>query len=101
MQRPKCSIRGITFLHKYDEVGFPCKKTIGLPEPLSTHAIFRPYIVAKFLFVVGILFPGEGWFTLFYKCVYTFLSVVRLCKVADYPGFSVHLGLKSTIPCFL
>src|SRR5271169_1600483 len=42
MQRPKCSRWGITLRHRYDEVGFPCNRTIGSPCPASTYAISRP-----------------------------------------------------------
>jgi hypothetical protein len=36
----------MTFRHKYDGVGFPCRKTIGSPVPTSTQAI-RPFEIEK------------------------------------------------------
>src|SRR5215469_7598792 len=42
MQRPRCCKCGKTLRHRYDEVGLPCRKTIGSPSPTSTYAISLP-----------------------------------------------------------
>ena len=35
-----CGARcGMTLRHRYDEVGLPCSKTIGSPEPASAYEI--------------------------------------------------------------
>src|SRR5262245_11571815 len=33
---------GITLRHRYDEVGLPCRKTMGAPLPVSTYAMLVP-----------------------------------------------------------
>ncbi len=42
MQRPSGCRCGMTFRHRYDEVGLPCSSTMGSPSPTSTYAISRP-----------------------------------------------------------
>ena len=42
MQRPSRSRCGMTLRQRYDDVGLPCRKTIGSPLPTSTYAIDRP-----------------------------------------------------------
>ena len=36
MQRPNDARCGMTLRHRYDDVGLPCRKTMGLPAPTST-----------------------------------------------------------------
>ena len=42
MQRPSGCRCGMTFRHRYDEVGLPCSSTMGSPSPTSTYAISLP-----------------------------------------------------------
>src|SRR5262252_4972306 len=44
MQRPSDCRCGNTLRQRYDEVGFPCSRTMGSPSPTSTYAISRPRI---------------------------------------------------------
>src|SRR5688500_10615069 len=39
-QRPEASRCGITLRHRYDDVGLPCRKTMGRPTPISTNAMW-------------------------------------------------------------
>src|SRR5215472_12756100 len=42
MQRPSGCRYGNMLRQRYDEVGLPCKSTMGSPFPTSTYAISRP-----------------------------------------------------------
>src|SRR6516162_549734 len=42
MQRPSDCRCGNTLRQRYDEVGLPCRKTMGSPSPTSTYAISLP-----------------------------------------------------------
>src|SRR5262249_12767457 len=44
MQRPRGCRCGNTLRQRYDEVGLPCRSTMGSPAPTSTYAISRPRI---------------------------------------------------------
>ena len=37
------------FRHRYDEVGLPCRNTMGAPEPTSTCAMTAPFTRVRFL----------------------------------------------------
>src|SRR5437899_994103 len=39
-QRPAPSSRAMTLRHRYDDVGLPCRNTIGSPTPTSTQAMW-------------------------------------------------------------
>jgi hypothetical protein len=42
MQRPSGCKCGNTLRQRYDEVGLPCRSTMGSPSPTSTYAISLP-----------------------------------------------------------
>jgi hypothetical protein len=46
--RPNGSTRGMMFLHRYDRVGLPCRKTIGSPSPTSTYAMVVSRTLTRF-----------------------------------------------------
>ena len=42
MQRYESERWGVMLRHKYDDVGFPWRNTMGSPSPTSSYAIVRP-----------------------------------------------------------
>ena len=41
--------RCMMFRHRYDEVGLPCRNTMGAPEPTSTYAMAAPFTCVRVL----------------------------------------------------
>src|SRR5499427_5967399 len=68
MQRPSGCRCGNTLRQRYDEVGLPCRSTMGSPSPVSTYAISLPRTCRRcFLYgnAADILFASNAAETMF------------------------------------